>query len=264
MRAVFAYKILDHFWKPKDSFFWDTARLAVKQASKFYLTELYADKRTYEMLQQEGIYFDYFVDCSDEFHRITEHNYGLAKMFAMLKQTRPYILLDLDTIIFSNISSDKSILYGHKEINLKLSKPPKDVQSDLDYIVEYYENSFNRFLTKKNIKSFTPDWNTFPSNCFLLVNSPLLVCELVKKILNEIGRDLFIAPPPYTVQFYEQFLLYNYLLESQTDMDFIYETAPVFKEEVTSLASLYNYKYIHLDTYDREIITKNIIKKLVD
>ena len=72
------------------------------------------------------------------FDSITEHTYGLAKVFTMIEQKEPYIILDLDTVLFSKIDSNSQVTYGHKEINVSTSKPIQDKITDLNYLQTYY------------------------------------------------------------------------------------------------------------------------------
>lgn len=263
VRAIFAYKILDGFWKPKDDYFWKVAKLAVTYASQFYHTTLYSDIKTQKIFSANGLEFDEFVDCTDLFAKVTEHSYGMAKVLAMLEQTQPYITLDLDTIIFSPVFSSSPICYGHKEINLEAVKPVGDKIPDLYYLEEYYKRPFERFSLKYKLKLRDINWNYYPSNSLILVNSPFLVKEIYNQIIELMEEDIFMVPPPYTVQFYEQFLFYNFFNHMKLTVDFIYDVPPGGTyDEVVTLLDLYQFKYLHLDTYDRSESTKKVINLL--
>lgn len=253
MVALFAYKVLDNFWKPKDEYFWKLAKISVKAASRFYPTVLYSDSKTRDIFHAKGIKFDLYQTASNTFNMVTEHTYGLAKVYAILDQTSPFIALDLDTVLLSKPYSSAHILYGHKEIDMTVNKPLSDMQTDLDYLKKYYETSYTIFKSKHNLGIKSYDWRTYPSNSLMLVNSPELLKAVYKEILEVISEEVKIVPPIYTVQFYEQFLLYNLLKKYSIDVDFIYKDPPGVKNPLT-------WKYLHLDKYDRD----EGIKKVID
>lgn len=255
MRALFAYKILNDFWKPKDSYFWDLARISVRAASRFYPTVLYSDAYTRDVFHKNNIEFDFYQTASDTFNLVTEHTYGLAKVCAILEQTSPYIALDLDTVLLSKPYSSAHIMYGHKEIDMLVNKPISDMQTDLDYLKKYYETSFDKFKTKYDLGIKSYDWRTYPSNSLMLVNSPELIKAAYIEILDKLEEEIKVVPPVYTVQFYEQFLLYNLLNKYGIDIDFIYKDPPGIKEPLT-------WKYLHLDKYDRDEEVKKVIDLL--
>lgn len=267
VKAIFAYKNLNRFWKPKDEYFWKLARLSVRAASKFYTTVLYSDSETKDLLREKGIKFDEYQSASETFNLVTEHTYGLAKVCAMIDQTSPYITLDLDTVLLSKPYSSAHIMYGHKEIDMSVNKPIPDMKTDLEYLERYYGDSFdileqdNILVQYFGIKSF--DWRTYPSNSFMLVNSPELIKGVYEEILLKLGHDLKIVPPKYTVQFYEQFLFYNLLRKHNADIEFIYNKPPgTTNLDNITLNDILSFKYLHLDKYDRDSNVKKIIDLL--
>jgi hypothetical protein len=268
VKAIFAYKIFENYWKPKDDYFWTVARLSVEYASKFYRTCLYADTKTQKILSANGLEFDEFVDSTELFKTVTEHSYGMTKVLTMIEQTEPYIILDLDTVIFSAVNSTSHICYGHKEINLEAIKPVGDKIPDLYYLEEYYKRPYERFKLKYDLQLRDINWNYFPSNSLILVNSPFLVSQIYTEILELMSEDIFMVPPPYTVQFYEQFLFYNFFNHLKLEVDFIYQVPPGGTyDDFVNLLDLYQFKYLHLDTYDRSASTKKVIdllKKTLD
>ena len=265
MKVIFTYKILDSFWKPKDQCFWDVAKLAVDQANKFYSTVLYADKFTYRKFKSKGLLFNEFVDSTELLEQVTEHTYGMAKMLVMMEQDSPYIMLDLDTVLFSNISTNKHIAYGYKEVNTANKKEIKNKILEVEYLEEYYKRSFDIFKSKYDFKLKNIDWDSYPSNSLIIVNSPKLIAEAVKKILGTLKEEVNIVPPIYTVQFYEQFLLYNLLREYKIKVDFLYQSNPGFDLTVdNSLMEIFTFKFLHLDRYldNRVISLVSLLKKV--
>lgn len=260
MNAIFTYKILDSFWKPKDKYFWEIARLAVSQARKFYPTVLYSDLRTYEIFTSKGLEFDKFVDSTKLLDCVTEHTYGVAKMLVMMEQDTPYIMLDLDTVLLSKVNTHEHIAYGYKEINVSTKKEIHNKIQEVNYLEEYYKRSYDIFKSKYSVKLKNIDWDSYPSNSLLIVNSPKLIGETVKRVLSIFGKEIFIVPPIYTVQFYEQFLFYNLLREYNIKAEFIYESIPGFKiTNKSTLMDIYSFKFLHLDRY-----LEDRVKKIVD
>lgn len=250
MKAIFTYKILDSFWKPKDDYFWKIAKLATDQARKFYPTVLYADVRTYEEFTKKGLEFDEFVDSTKLLDCVTEHTYGIAKMLVMMEQSSPYLMLDLDTVLFSKVSTDKHIAYGYKEVNVSTKKVIENKILEVKYLEEYYKRSYDIFKANHVLKFRDIDWDNYPSNSLLVVNSPKLIGEVSKKILGILDREVFEVPPIYTVQFYEQFLFYNLLREYDIETEFIYESAPGFDlDRKSELIDIFCFKFLHLDRY---------------
>ena len=261
MNAIFAYKNLDKFWKVKDELYWKIAKLSVDNAAKFYTTVLYADDKTYSLFQSKGIKFDVYKNSTDLFKDVTEHCYAMPKILVAIEQKEPYILLDLDTVLFSKISSTKMVCYGHKEIYVDQNKPIEDKLLDVQYLEEYYSRPYNKVGKSFGVKVF--DWVSYPSNSLLLVNAPAIVSEIYKKIVNELKREIYTIPPPLTMQFYEQFLFYNILKQLKVDYEFIYDkpTWELFPDNV-GVFDILSIKYLHLDRYDRDSEIKKIVKIL--
>jgi hypothetical protein len=257
MKAVFAYKILENFWKPRDDYFFKLAKVSVDYASNLYPTVLYSDKNTFDILKQNNIIFDEFVDCTEFFSIVQANTYALPKVLVMSIINYPYIMLDLDTILFEKINTSHSVTFGYKEVDLSENYPLHTHKKVLEYISIYYEKPFEHFTTfnQKVLKSY--DWSVMPSNSLVIVNNPNLVMDLYKKIIKLInGKYEF-----YTVQFYEQFLFYNFLNEYKADFGFVYDSTPSPEEEkIDKIENIYSFKFLHLDKYFKS----NHQKKLID
>lgn len=256
MKVVFAYKILRNFWKPRDEYFFKLAKVSVDFAKKLYPTVLYSDKNTYEIFKSNGIIFDEFVDSTKLFNTVEANTYALPKVLVMSQIDYPYIMCDLDTILFERINTTNSVTFGYKEVDISTKYPLSTHKKVLEYVEEYYERPFNYFTTyhKDIIKSY--NWDIMPSNSLVVVNNPNLVKDIYKKIIKLLdGKYEF-----YTVQFYEQFLFYNFLLDYKSDIDFIYESTPSSEEdEIDNFKNLFSFKFLHLDKYFQSDNQKKLI-----
>lgn len=259
MNAVFSYKICDHFWKPRDNYFYKLAFLASKYAEKYYNTVLYSDTRTKKVLTEAGITFNDYVTSDKLFESVNEHNYGVAKMIAMQEQKDAYVTLDLDTVIFEKITPQSSVTYGYKEIDLTENTSFILKKAHLDYIEEHYWACHDFFKPKITRLDKHLDWMTFPSNSLMYVNNPDIVRDTISEILYLVGEDY----RKVTIQYYEQFMLYNFLKYYEVDMDFIYNTARNPEpEKVYTYQLLSRNKFMHLDCHYREPVYKTAIDTL--
>lgn len=255
---------MEQFWKPKDEYFWNLAKLSVEYSNKFYTTVLYSDKRTYDIFTSKGIVFDEWVDMSKEFHKITIHNYSMAKIESMIRQTTPYVVLDLDILLFEKIHSPHSVTFGFKEVDTTSIDTLHAKGSHLDYINEYYKKYYDRFRNNVVDTPVDFDWCVFPNNSIVIVNNPHIVSEVYQYILNLLGDDIYKIPPTYTAQFYEQFLFYNYLKYYNTDIGFIYDKTPnpKFDKKENDFKHLYSNKFLHLESYDKDSDMRSVIDYL--
>lgn len=247
-RVIYSYKILDKYWKERNDAFYTLARLSVTLAKKHYHTVLYCDKATEAAFKRKGIEFDEIVYLTS-LRQVNENNYGLAKILAMQEQTEPYIIIDLDTLLFEPIFSNHSITYGYKEAD-----PSKEWGAK--YIKEYYLDPYQNFKEDIEVEL---DWTTFPSNSLVMVQNPYIVADAYAKILKLIGKDYQRS----TVQFYEQMLLYAYLKDEKVDIGFIYENPPVTEQQgLYKVNQALSQKFAHFDYYYRQPSCEILVREL--
>jgi hypothetical protein len=248
LRAIYAYKHLDKFWKEPSKDFYTLAKLSTLLAARHYVTTLYTDEFTHEIFKKEGVEFDEVIYLPS-LEIVTENNYGMSKVLAMMEQTEPYIILDLDTLIFEPITSDSTVTYGYKE-------GETDKVEGIHYIQKYYLNSYERYKHKIDL---TIDWSIYPNNCLVAVKNPFIIREIYTKVLEIIDNDYFNS----TVQFYEQKLLYDFLVSYDTDIRFLYERTPVpEKESMYEVMDVVTKKFAHLDYYFRQPNCVKLLPKL--
>ena len=248
--AIYSYKILDKFWKERGDSFFKLAEVSVFNAKKLYHTVLYSDQHTKLVFDSKEIFFDSYVTSDKLFEDVNEHTYGLSKLFAMLDQTEPYVTLDLDTVIFEKVTTSAPVTYGYKEINLasKTTFPLRTLQ--LEYVKEYYYNCHSYFEPRVEDRDIEFDWNFFPSNSLIYVNNPEIMKEVILEMLNLVNKDY----RKMTVQYYEQFLVYNLLKFYDVKIKFLYNNVP--NPDLSSgitYNSLIKNKFLHLDAYYRDM-----------
>lgn len=264
MKAVYSYIILDRFWKKRTEDFFKLARLSVNYTKKIYPTVLYTDTRSKEIFDKNGVIFDEYVVNDDYFKEVNEHTYGLSKFIVFLKEESPYVTLDLDTIIFSKLYSNNPVTYGYKEIDFAAVTGYEEKQLHIKYLKKYYWKYNSLVESKLKEKNIEHSIDTYPSNSLMIVNNPSLVKECAKQVINLIDKDY----RKYTVQFYEQYLLYLFLRKYSPETGFVTYDNPdtAFKdfEKGYELGDVLRHKFLHLDRYDRDDNVKKIINELHD
>ena len=268
MKAIYSYKILDKFWKERTEDFFKLAKTSVEYASKLYPTKLYTDQASKEVFDRHGIVFDeYFID-DETFADVNEHTYGLSKFKIFLNEDGPYVQMDLDTILLQQVNTKHAVTYGYREIDFRgvfydslenLQPNPEEKQIHMDYVEKYYWKYFMLMDKKFQDKKLIHFTNTYPSNSLMVVNNPSLIKEAAKNVLNLIEGDY----RKYTVQFYEQYLLYALLKNYNAEIGFMYRKLPIIDlTKDYELGPILAYKFLHLDTYNRDPNTMELVNKL--
>lgn len=268
MKAIYSYIILKNFWKKRTDDFFRLSKLSVEYTSKLYPTVLYTNTETKKVFDEKGIVFDEYIVDDSLFVDVNEHTYGLSKFIIFENQQGPYISLDLDTILFQKLHTSDAITYGYKEINLHegffdsttLSSPNiAQKQFHIDYTEKYYWKYFmlmDEYFSKRKLLHYT---DTYPSNSLIVVNNPSLMkeCALeVKEIIDGSYRK-------FTVQFYEQYLLYALLRNYKAKIGFLHKKTPIIDlSEEYRLSQILRFPFVHLDTYDRDENVMELVNRL--
>lgn len=259
MNAVFSYKICSNFWKKRDENFYKLAYLASTYAGKYYNTVLYSDRYTKGVFDKVGITFNNYVTSDTLFKEVDEHNYGMSKLLALQDQTEEYIALDLDTIVFEKINSSKTVTYGLKEIDLTKNTTLSVKRQHLEYVEKHYLECHSFFKSRIPKLAPTLDWMTYPSNSLIQVNNADIMKNVVKEVIKLVNRDYKYI----TIQYYEQFIIYNYLKYLNVDIGFIYNNNPLV-EHTDDINELISNKFLHIDAYYRDKGYLNAINILYD
>jgi len=259
MKAIYSYKILDRFWKKRTEDFFKLAKISVEYTSRIFPTVLYTDAKSKEIFDREEIYFDEYIIDEEFFREVNEHTYGLSKFAIFLNHKSPYVSLDLDTVIFEKISSTDSVTYGYKEVNFTKPTDYEEKQAHIDYLTKYYWRYFmlvDDDFKKRGFKHYT---DTYPSNSLVMVNNPPLMKKCAEEVLALVKKNY----RKYTVQFYEQYLLAAFLRNYQSDVGYLYSSNPIIDlREKYELPDIFKFKFVHLDTYDRDTEVMELVNKL--
>ena len=248
--AIYSYKLFDEYWKPLNQSFYNVARLSLRFAKMHYKTILYCDDQTKEAFDKEGLVFDEYRIRNEWFVDVNRATSGKPKIYAAADQTEPYVLLDLDTLIFSKLFSNNCITYGFGEAN-------NTEDYDADYVETNYKVPFEKMKDRIDIKL---KWGIYPNNSVVLVNNPTIMRMACEKVIDIMQGNFSLT----TAMFYEQFLLYNYLVHYQTPIGFFYKSPPVYLEnEKMNYLNVLSKQFAHLGEYKRPR-EQEVIKRLQD
>jgi len=247
MKVIYAYKFFgkEHY-KPHDKTFYQIAKLSVDITKKFYSTKLYCDRKSLEMFTHYRIEFDE-VEISDDIENYEGPITSMPKIMAMIEQTEPYIMLDLDCIITQQLPNVSTIQYAYPETHQILlhSYMDDDLTDYLEYMNKYYKTPYEKFKDRFN-DWFVVDPYTSPNNCLVMVNNPIMVREFYKDILNKFLPEEFYEMGS---MFLEQFLLYHYI--KNYDVDVSYLNSAFNNTKFVSLDSrITTYKFLHFLNYN--------------
>lgn len=204
-RVIFPFKTFP-YWEPphkKDPAFWEVATLAVNQANKFYETILVCDEYTKEYFGDK-LPFSKIEICKS----IEEYNgksFAIPKILAMLDQTEPYIMLDLDSILFKSLPNYENITFGFPEVDF--TKPFISIEV-LNHVMTCYGKQDELDLVQKGSpEEMVFSFNQIPNCSLVYVPTPETVTEIYNQILEE-HKEVIEKVSPMMV---EQFLIIQYL-----------------------------------------------------
>lgn len=250
MIAVFAFKKMKEHYKPFDQYFERLARLSVKAASKYYRTKLYADKDSVKYLNSIGLEFDQTV-IVEEFIHDYENQYSIAKIYAMMKETEPYVVLDFDTILLEKIETTHTITYGHPELKIDTNFCNVDgmiyahnmyVKPFNDHVRKYYTNMLDKF-----------NWSLYPSFCLVVVKNPLIMSTVFETIFKTISKEDIERITPTLL---EQFLSHQYLVKNNVDFGFL-SYYHYFNDGEFDKEKILMNKYVHIH-HHRENVKQEV------
>jgi hypothetical protein len=251
MRAIYCYKqIKNHHgihnhYKPLNDEFFKLAKKSIESVSKYYKTIFYTDTESYDLFTKRGLKFDEVVILD-----ILEHSkiqsYGLPKIYTMMNQYEPYILLDFDTIITSKLESEYEITYAYYEMDFTKHFRSSNVRWILESYIEPFNNVLIKYYEKDFVNNF--DWRRYPNTSTLMVKIPKFVRDSYNDLLNRVPLDVIESVPP---TLHEQFLLQQYVINNSI-------TYGTFLDGYTDINNIKKEKIYHINT--NEINCDNIFK----
>jgi hypothetical protein len=220
MTAIFAFKIIHNHYKPINDDFIRLAKLSVKSAKKFYKTKIYCDVNSHNFFTQNNIFFDEVV-IINEFIDDYPGQYSIPKIYAMIKETEPYILMDLDVVLFEKLEPQWTITYGYPEINFNRKHVNiHTVTWAQDAYVTPFINNVQKYYTDQELSDM--NWSTYPSFCVVIVKNPIIMSMIFKTIFKLIDKKDINEITPTLL---EQFLSHQYIIKYNVDFGFISEDA---------------------------------------
>ena len=254
MKVVFGFTHVVNHYKPINDNFFRLAKLSVKSAKKFYKTKIYCDNISLNLFKEKGITFDEVI-IIDEFilkytdnYEYNSNQYSISKIYAMMNETEPYILMDFDVILMEKLESTHSITYGQPE---EILNGEHITLNQLLWAHDSYINPFNTHMKKyfddKDISHF--NWTTFPSFCVLMVKLPYFVSTIFKEIMDIVPREEIYKIPPTLL---EQFIFHQYVLKHNVDFGFF--IPHIYKDYSTNFESLdlISQKFLHINTNKKD------------
>lgn len=254
MKVIYAFKKMDYHYKPLNDDFIRLAKLSVKSAKKYYKTKFYCDEESLKLFNDNDIFFDEVV-LLDSFIDDYPNQYSISKMYAMMNETEPYVLLDFDVVLFEKLESTHTITYGHPEI--EIDKPYINLDG-LMWVYDFYIRPFNdhikHYYTHDELIKF--NWMTYPSFCVVMVKNPLVFNVIFKTIFNLLSIEDVSKITPTLL---EQFLSHQYVIKHNVDYGFLTSNTYNNDDEFNP-TELITKKYVHLHINKKNI--KDEIKYL--
>lgn len=247
MIAIFAFTIIPDHYKPLNEDFIRLARLSVKSAKKFYKTKIYCDAKSLMFFSEHGIFFDQVVKIDSFVDDYPDH-YSISKIYAMMNETEPYILLDFDTVLFEKIESTHTITYGQPETDLSRKHINADAISFVyDFYVKPFDNHIKKYYNQYELGQF--NWTLYPCFCLVMVKNPIIMQDIFKIIFNLISKEDIARITPSLL---EQFLSHQYVIKHGVDFGFVTHDQYFNPGDFNSL-ELISKKYAHLHINDKMI-----------
>jgi len=243
MTAIFAFKIIHNHYKPINDDFIRLAKLSVKSAKKFYKTKIYCDLNSHIFFQQNNILFDEVI-IINEFIDDYPTQFSIPKIYAMIKETEPYILMDLDVVLFEKLESIHTITYGYPEVNLNREHVDMHmVNWAQDAYIKPFVNNIKKYYNDQELTIM--NWSIYPCFCVVIVKNPIIMSTIFKTIFKLIdNKDIHEITPTLL----EQFLSHQYIIKYGIDFGFICKGATDNPHDLNSfdrLAFISN-KFVHL------------------
>jgi hypothetical protein len=218
MKAIFCFNKVHYHYKPINNDFLKLAKLSVKSAKKYYKTKFYGDRVSLNYFNNNDITFDEVVIINDDYISQYKNIYSISKIFAMMNEIEPYILLDFDVILLEKLESNHTITYGQPEIVLDVGATIDDFNWAYNSYINPFEKYVRQYYPNEEVINFK--WSVYPSFCALMVNNPLFVSDTYKSIFNRLPKEIINQITP---TLFEQLLLHQNVLIYNVDFGFFIE-----------------------------------------
>lgn len=214
-KVIFPFKVFP-YWDPphiKDPSFWELAEISVVQANKFYETVLVCDEYTKEYFGEKLPFSK--VEICNEIGEYKGKSIAIPKILAMISQKEPYIMLDMDSILFQQLPEYPNIAFGFAEVNFTKPFIPIEV---LNYAMANYGQKHELDLVKENVpKGMGFRYNKIPNCSLVYVPHPEILKEIYTQILED-HKDSIEKVSPMMI---EQFLIIQYLYHLDERFDWV-------------------------------------------
>jgi hypothetical protein len=249
MVAVYSYKMRYKHYKPLNDEFVRLAKLSVQSVKKYYKTKFYCDKESLTFFTDNGIFFDEVIILENDLH---DHPtiFSISKIYAMMYETEPYLLLDFDVVLLEELHPSHTITYGHPEVQINQKYVGLD---SLLFTYDHYIKPFNEHIRKyfNNEDLSKIDWLTYPSFCVVMVQNPHLISEIYKNIFDKLSNEDISKIPS---ELLEQFLCHQNIVKHKVDFGYLsydhYENGDHVKFNMMNMLSK---KYVHLNINNQKI-----------
>lgn len=246
MVAVYSYKMRYKHYKPLNDEFVRLAKLSVQSAKKYYKTKFYCDSESLKFFTDNGIFFDEVIILNDDPSDYPTV-FSISKIYAMMRETEPYILLDFDVVLLEELKPSNTITYGHPEIQINHKYIGLDT---LLFTFDHYIKPFNEHIRKyfNNEDLSKIDWLTYPSFCVVMVQNPILISEIYRDILKTLSKEDIANIP---TELLEQFLCHQQIVNHKVDYGFLSLDHYINGGDFNTIEIL-SKKYLHLNINDNK------------
>jgi hypothetical protein len=211
---------------------------------------IYSNNEFINLLKYYNVDLDFYVDIEEEINHMFDHIFfALPKIYASSIQTEPFILLDIDMILFDSFNFDeyenKSIFFHYPEsITFLTSNQVFSEKFRVDEDILKYQSSYDSYFNWKN---------TYLDQYYML-------CDISTKITNE---KFFSPTVAYNCAMYGGVDWLTLSEVNRNIYNFIKENHIRIKEEINYpmtvleqqlvVAQLVNYGYL---TNEMDFLTK--------
>jgi len=248
MNVIFAYNKMTYHYKPMNEDFIRLAKLAVKSAKKYYRTKFYGDQESFDFFTKNEITFDDVIILDQEQIDKYFNIYSISKIYGMMNETEPYILMDFDVVLFEKLESKHTITYGMPEADVGKDTKFESLTWIYDSYVLPFRKVIKNYYSQKEIGEF--DWSVFPSFCVMMVKNPIFVKNVYEEIFQRLPRRAICQSTPTVI---EQFLLHQNVVKYHVDYGFFLDYNYYNTNDDFNIMETMSKKFLHLNINHKNI-----------